>query len=413
MVYLPVKYQGQPLMPMKASRIRRFVKAGKARIKYDRKLKQYWVQLLVEPSNRYTQEVTLGIDPGSVFDGFSVVAGQKHLINVELIQKPKFKYNKETKEPDTHPKSVSAAASRRAGHRRVRRGRLRHRKARFESRTSSKMSPTHRANYEFRIWLIERLNKLYTITTVVVEDVKFNHYINLNGKSFSNVEIGKTMLYNYLNSKFKVELLSGFTTRELRTNFYGYDPKKPGMSNKGNMEFEAHCLDAFVLACNKTSPFDLETGEIFTDQLIPDFDRLKLNSRFVAIGKLDKMSHIGGVRCLFAAGKSFQNRSRRPAQLVKTLPGGRMVKKTNQLSNKFNKCRVKVDYRPSNHGPWIYKNNGQAIRSRGFPQIIKQKNYLGKKKVYKPHGGTVKNGVPKYFVNNEWVNRNVQVFKSH
>jgi len=181
MVYLPVKYLGKPLMPMKASRVRKFIKSGKARIRYDRKLKQHWVQLLVEPSGEYTQDVVLGIDPGSVFDGVSIVTGQKHLINVELVQRPKF-----IRKGGVHPKSVSAAVSRRSGSRRVRRCRLRHRPARFDNRTSSKMSPTHRANYDFRIWLIERLVNLYPITKVVVEDVKFNHYTNSNGSSFSN-----------------------------------------------------------------------------------------------------------------------------------------------------------------------------------------------------------------------------------
>ena len=61
----PVRYQGKPLMPMKSTRVKKFIDSGKGRIRYDRKLKIHYLQLLVDPSGEDTQEVHLGLDPGS------------------------------------------------------------------------------------------------------------------------------------------------------------------------------------------------------------------------------------------------------------------------------------------------------------------------------------------------------------
>ena len=78
MLRLPVVYKGKPLMPMKASRVKKFIKNGTAKIRYDRKLHIHYLQLLVEPSNLEVQPITMGIDPGSTFDGVSVVSEQCH-----------------------------------------------------------------------------------------------------------------------------------------------------------------------------------------------------------------------------------------------------------------------------------------------------------------------------------------------
>ena len=182
MTRLPVKYQGRPLMPMKASRVKKFIAKGKGRIRYDRKLKIHYLQLLELPSGFETQDITLGIDPGSTFDGFSIVSDDTHHINIELIQRPKKGRN-----------SIKSYKQRQAGNRRVRRSRLRHRPIRFSNRTGSKIPPTIQANIEFRQWLVQRLLKLFTITKVVIEDVRFNHYVNSNGGAFSEVEVGKTI----------------------------------------------------------------------------------------------------------------------------------------------------------------------------------------------------------------------------
>jgi len=54
---LPVVYQGQQLMPMKESKIRRLIEDGKAKLVKDNNLDSYIVELLFEPSGFKTQNV--------------------------------------------------------------------------------------------------------------------------------------------------------------------------------------------------------------------------------------------------------------------------------------------------------------------------------------------------------------------
>ena len=103
-------------MPMKSNRVNKFIESGKGKIRYDRKLKIHYLQLLVEPSGYRTQDITIGIDPGSSFDGFSVVSSDTHHINIELIQRAK-----------KGKTSIKTLKKRQAETRRGRRSRLRRR----------------------------------------------------------------------------------------------------------------------------------------------------------------------------------------------------------------------------------------------------------------------------------------------
>ena len=74
---------GSCAMPAKASRVRRWIKEGKAKVvKSD--LKTFAVQLVEEPSGRQTQDISLGIDPGSCFTGVAVQSQRHTLIGVNL-----------------------------------------------------------------------------------------------------------------------------------------------------------------------------------------------------------------------------------------------------------------------------------------------------------------------------------------
>ena len=52
---------GSPLMPMKASRARRFLKEGKAKVVHN-DLNMFCIQLVVELSAHTTQPIALGIE---------------------------------------------------------------------------------------------------------------------------------------------------------------------------------------------------------------------------------------------------------------------------------------------------------------------------------------------------------------
>ena len=129
---VPVKYQGHVLMPMLWRRARQFIKEGKARKWYDRKTHTTWLHLLVEPSRYETQDIVLAIDPGSTFDGYSVISKECHHTNHEHIQRPK-------KPSQNSAPTISSRLGVKVMYRRLRRTRLWHRKARFDNRTYKKI----------------------------------------------------------------------------------------------------------------------------------------------------------------------------------------------------------------------------------------------------------------------------------
>ena len=206
MFRLPVKWQGIPLMPMKSRRVSKFIKFKLGRIRYDEKLKLHYLQLLKKPSGIETQDITLGLDPGSSFDGISVVSSDTHHCNFELIQRSK-----------KGKTAIKFFKARQAMNRRVRRSRLRHRKIRFDNRTKLSLTPTIKANVDFRKWIITKLATIFPITKFVVEDVRFNHAKSTNGRAFSLAEQGKTELYYWIrNQGYQLELYDGFNTKKIR-----------------------------------------------------------------------------------------------------------------------------------------------------------------------------------------------------
>jgi hypothetical protein len=360
---LPVKYKGIPLMPMKNKRVNKYIQLGKGKIRYDRKLKIHYLQLLEEPSGYATQEIKLGLDPGSSFDGISVVSDDTHHVNIELIHRAK-----------KGKTSIKTFKARQAMNRRIRRSRLRHRPIRFDNRTKNKLPPTIKANVEFRKWIISKLTKIFPISKIVIEDVKFNHYKSKKSASFSLVEQGKNELYNWIKKiGLTLETYNGFNTKKLRVNSFGFDPK---VSNKGDKSFAAHCIDSFVLACNKGNIIDKETGEVLMDEPIIT-NELKVNNKVIFIEKVVKIR-----RCLITNKKKIKN--------SKLLSGGEKSYYSNFSSHR-NLCRVKPEGEHSNHPKeWKWIDNGFSERFKHFTS-----NY----------GGTVFNGVKKFWTGNEWLNR--------
>ena len=134
---VPVIYKDKPLMPMRWKRAKKLVKNGKAKLRYN-KDGIWYLKLKFKPYGENTQDISLGIDPGTHFDGISVVSNKCHHENIELL----------------HNKTVSKQMSYRSIYRRFRRSRLRHRKCKNNNRTSSKMIPTIRSMFEFRKFII-------------------------------------------------------------------------------------------------------------------------------------------------------------------------------------------------------------------------------------------------------------------
>lgn len=80
-MFVPVVDQNhQPLMPTSPDRARNWIKSGKATPFWSRGV--FCVRLNVEPSGRKTQDIAVGIDPGSKREGFTVKSESHTYLNV-------------------------------------------------------------------------------------------------------------------------------------------------------------------------------------------------------------------------------------------------------------------------------------------------------------------------------------------
>jgi len=217
-------------MPTKASRAKKWLKSGRAERRWSKE-GVFYVQLTGSPSGQEVQEMVLAIDPGSKFDGYSV-AGTKEVALMGMAVLPRL---------------VQERMETRRMLRRNRRNRnCRRREARFGNRKKPDgwIAPSQLAKVQLRIRLMKRLCKLFPITDIIIEDVRFNHFAKRWGKWFSTVEIGKTMVYKAARELAKLWLPRGWDTAQARSD---YRIKK--CSQKGKLASESHANDAWAMIC--------------------------------------------------------------------------------------------------------------------------------------------------------------------
>ena len=230
-IRIPVIDQRIPLMPTRLGRARYWVEIGKARWMYSKSLRLKYIELLDPPSGFEKQDIQLGFDPGSHFDGVSVSSEHCNHLNLELIQKQKKNLQ------------VKARMTKRRANRHLRRSRLRQRPVRFKSRNSEKMVPTIRSMLEFRKHTTNQILKLFPVSKAIFERVA---YRGSNQFSFAQVHLGQQAFIEFLRFKIPiVKQVKGYITKAKRIKLFGKDLKT---SNKSEESFFAHCLDSFSLS---------------------------------------------------------------------------------------------------------------------------------------------------------------------
>lgn len=226
-----VDTRGVALMPCTPAKARHLFKSGKARPKRN-KLGLFYVQLRYEqePDN---QQLVAGIDPGSSFEGYSVVGTQDTVLNL-MVEAP------------DHVKEVVET---RRTMRRARRQRKWRRPKRFDNRLNRKqrLPPSTRSRWEAKARVIAQLKKILPLDSVVVEDVQAATRKGQGrkwNKAFSPVQVGKDHLYQLLREMgLAVHFLEGWQTKELRAQF-GLKKTK----SKSKQAFDSHAVDAWVMA---------------------------------------------------------------------------------------------------------------------------------------------------------------------
>ena len=220
-------------MPCTPTKARHLFKSGKAKPKRN-KLGLFYVQLCYEqqPDN---QALVIGVDPGSKFEGYSVVGTKDTVLNLMM-------------EAPDHVKDVVET---RRIMRRARRYRKWRRPKRFDNRLNHKkrIPPSTRSRWEAKARVVMQLKSIMPLTDGVVEDVcaetRKGKRHKWNG-SFSPVQVGKEHLYNLLKKMgLTLHLCRGHQTKDLRDT-YGLKKTK----SKSKQTFDSHAVDGWVMAAS-------------------------------------------------------------------------------------------------------------------------------------------------------------------
>jgi len=156
MVYV-ISQDGIPLMPTKRyGKVRRLLKQKLARVI---RRKPFTIQLQYATTT-YTQPVSLGIDSGYTYIGFSAVTDKKELISGELKLLS----------------GISERLKERLMYRRMRRARLRYRKPRFDNRAKPAgwLAPSIQHKLDSHIKLIQKAKSILPITNINIEVANFD-----------------------------------------------------------------------------------------------------------------------------------------------------------------------------------------------------------------------------------------------
>jgi len=227
--YVPVRSQDdKALMPAKESRVRRWLKTGQAIKRWKKGI--FYVQLTFNTLENI-QSIVLSIDPGSKFEGYTVKSKAHTYHNIQ----------------ENAVTWVSDRVETRAMMRRSRRNRKTPcRKPRFNrSKRKGWLAPSTHARWQLKLNMVKRLNTLYPINHIVIEDIKAESKKGKRkwNKSFSPLETGKNWFCHELEKIAHMSIKYGHETHKLRT---ALGLRKSG--NKAERNFDAHCVDSWVLA---------------------------------------------------------------------------------------------------------------------------------------------------------------------
>lgn len=227
---------GQPIMPTKASRARRWLRDGKAKVVHN-DLGVFQIQLLQEASGIEQQDIVVGIDQGKLFTGMAVQSSKNTLLMLHL-ELPFLMVKKRMEQ--------RAMMRRNRRHRRINRKlafNLRnHRQKRNDNRKHKYfLPPSMQANKKLEQRVVIELLKVFPVSSFVFELVKAK-----GNSSFSPVMQGQLRQVSWLETLLPTETIFGWKTSILRDKL-GLIKNK---TNKSLREPATHAIDGVALACH-------------------------------------------------------------------------------------------------------------------------------------------------------------------
>lgn len=239
----------KPLMPCSEKRARKLIEKGDAKPYWNKGI--FCIILQREPKTKYKQDMVIGIDPGSKFNGYTVKSESKTMLNLQV-------------EAIT---DVKKKIEERRNNRRSRRQRKTpYRKCRFNRSVVKRIPPSTKTRWQQHLNIIKWLNKMFNITCVAVEDIAAKTWKNARkwNMNFSPLEVGKNWFYSKVEELgFDLYLFKGWETAEMRK---AWNLKKN--SKKDKKCFYTHCVDSFCLA-TETIGGDGKPDNLFVKFLKP------------------------------------------------------------------------------------------------------------------------------------------------
>ena len=234
--------QGRPLAPTTPARARKLLEQGQAEKRWS-KFGTFGIQMIV-PTRTETPPTVMGYDGGTKFEGIAVVSGAENSLAVKLDLPDKKRIVRKMDERRTLRKARR--------HRNCRR-----RPARFDNRRRDGfIAPSQAMIVGSRLKVLGECFRLYPVTVVGNEDVRFDHAAHRWGANFSTVEIGKARIREFIEGRgAAVKDFRGYETKDLRAK-YGYRKTRDKAADK----FDAHCSDALALACEVGPGSRVEPG---------------------------------------------------------------------------------------------------------------------------------------------------------
>lgn len=213
-------------MPTTILRAKKWVESGKGTPFYKKGV--FCVRLNQETKGSYKQEITVGIDPGSKREAYTVKSKSHTYCNI-LSNTISW---------------IKNSLNSRKQHRHARRGRNAPCRKNKLNRKMGGIPPSTLGRWNLKLRINKFICNIFPITNYIVEDVK----AKTKGKKkwdkiFSPLEVGKNWFYNELLKLGRLTLKAGWETKRLR-DVLGLKKNKSKLADK----FECHNIDSWVLA---------------------------------------------------------------------------------------------------------------------------------------------------------------------
>lgn len=239
-----VDSENRPLMPTTPARARKWIESGKA-VKHWSDCGQFYVQLTIEPSDRVTQSIVIGVDPGKLYSGIGVQSAKFTLYTAHLI----LPFQRVRDRMDNRRMMRRGRRGRRIN-RKVEFSKRAHRQKRFSNRRQGKLAPSIKANRQLELRIVSELCKVYPVTEIRCEYVRADVDLTSgrksarSGKGFSAVMVGQKWAIQQLEQFAPVIKIEGYQTASTRTHL-GLTKNK---TNKSRAEFNTHAVDGVAIA---------------------------------------------------------------------------------------------------------------------------------------------------------------------